>query len=476
VKVDSARPYVVDSLHYALNPRSIAVVGASRYPLKVGYKFIENLQSWGYPGRIFPVNPRAKSVRGLPAYPTVADIPEEVDLAFVAVPAYLLKMVIEQCVAKQVKAVAVASSGLKEIGRSTLQDELTTYCRDHQLVLLGPNLLGMGSPHSQFACGFIPYPPLAGPVALISQSGANLLAGLGASRKDGLGLSFFVGLGNKADVDFCEFIAYAGRDQHTRSVAIYAEGLDSEPAFIEACRQVAPSKPIVVIKTGGSKIGRKAAFAHTASDAGPSDAHYDEVCRQAGALRATSWQEFLDVALALGLMPPLSGDRVVMITNGGGSGLLAGDDFERRGMPLHELDEISPELKERIKAYMPMFGSPLNPVDISGTAGELQYGGALLQTLRDPNVDAALVSVCPTAVTDVPAIVAAILDVHQRCRDLNKPIIAELQGGPECNQAIVELRAAGVPAYLTPEGAVTGMIALHRYAGILAELGTGNPR
>lgn len=468
MKTTKVRDYVVESLKYALNPRTIAVVGASRYPGKVGYQVIQGLKDWNFKGRIVPVNPRAETVHGLKAYPTVDAIPDdmEVDLAFVAVPSHLIKFILESCVRKKVKLVTVASSGFKEVGRGNLQDRLTQYCRDNKLPLIGPNLLGMGSPYSNFNCGFIPYLPVAGPVAMISQSGANLLAALGTSQTTRFGMSFFVGLGNKADVDFSEFVAYAGKDPNSKCVSVYIEGLDSEEAFIEASRRVAPHKPVVAIKVGGSEIGVKAAMAHTASEAGPGDRHYDKIFEKASAIRATTWQQFLDISLALGMMPPLRGDNVVMITNGGGSGLLTCDHFERSGMPMRELKDISPDLAQRIRAYMPAFGSPLNPVDIAGTANHIQYQGALKQAIRDPNVDGVMVSTCPTAITDVAAITDAILDLKKSFGYLNKPIIAQLQGGAECDRDILRLREAGIPAYRWAEQAVDAMVALRRYAKI----------
>lgn len=468
MKVEKSRKYVVDKLSYALNPKSIAVIGASRYEAKVGYKVIEGLEKWGYKGKIFPVNPRAERVHGLTAYPRVNAIPEDVDLAFIAVPAHIVKSVLEDCVEKKVKIVVIATSAFKEIGREELQNDLTLYCRKNKLPLIGPNLVGMGSPYLNFNCGFIPYLPIEGPVAMISQSGANLLAALGTSQKDHYGMSFFVGLGNKADVDFCEFISYAGIDDNTKCLAIYIEGLDSPEAFVDACQHV--DKPIVAIKVGGSKIGVKAAFAHTASEnAGTSDAYYDEVFKKAGAIRATTWQEFLDVSLALGLQPPLKGDNIVMITNGGGSGLLSCDHFERRGLPLHELQEISSGLRDRIRAYMPMFGSPLNPVDISGTASPVQYKGAFKQAMRDPNVDGVLGSICPTAVTDVPKVVDIVIELHETYKHLGKPFVMECQGGEECHEAIMKLRDHGIPAYATAEQSVNAMIALYKYGQIVKE-------
>lgn len=465
MKVEHVRKYVVDNLEYALNPSSIAVIGASRYDGKVGYKVIEGLRNWGYKGKIYPVNPRATEVHGLPAYHNARDIPYDVDLAFVAVPANLVKSVLEDCVAKKVKVVVISTSAFKEIGRGDLQNELTQYCRDNKLPLIGPNLVGMGSPYRHFNCGFIPYLPIEGPVAMISQSGANLLAALGTSQKDHFGMSFFVSLGNKADVDFSEFIAFAGKDEDTKCVSVYIEGLDSPEAFVEACKDV--HKPIVTIKVGASKIGVKAAFAHTASEnEGIADSFYDDIFKKAGAIRATTWQEFLDISLALGMQPPLKGDNVVMITNGGGSGLLSCDHFERIGMPLRELKDISPSLATRIRAYMPMFGSPLNPVDISGTASPIQYKGAFRQAMRDPNVDGILGSICPSAVTDVPAVTDIVIELHEEFKHLGKPFIMECQGGEECQESIMKLRDHGIPAYPTAEQAVNAMHALYQYGQI----------
>ncbi|MZQ50495.1 MAG: acetyl-CoA synthetase [Bacteroidales bacterium] len=467
MKIDKPRQYVVDNLKYVLNPSSIAVVGASRYPVKVGYKAVEGLITWGYKGKIYPVNPRADEIQGLKAYKTVKDIPYPVDLVYIAVPAHLVKMVLEDVVEKKAKVVVISTSAFKEIGRGDLQDQLTEFCRKNKLPLVGPNLVGMGSPYLDFDCGFVPYLPVAGPIGMISQSGANLVAAIGSSEAMHLGMSFFVGLGNKADVDFSEFILYGKEDKYTKCLATYIEGLDSPEAFISACRDTVPHKPVVAIKVGGSKIGIKAAFAHTASEnEGTDDAHYDKIFEKAGAIRATTWQEFLDIALALGTQPPLKGDNIVMITNGGGSGLLSCDHFERMGMPMKELNQISPMLGFKIRAYMPMFGSPLNPVDISGTANATQYKGAITQAIRDANVDALYVSICPTAMTSIEEITDVILEVYNTHKHLGKPFVMECQGGNECYDAIRKFRDAGVPAYPTAEQGVNALIALRKYARI----------
>ena len=461
MKIEKARPYVVKNLKYALNPSSIAVVGASRYPTKVGNKVIYELVKWGYKGKIYPVNPRADKILGFPCYKTLREIKDPVDLVFVAVPAHLVSSIVQDAVSIKAKMIVIATSAFKEIGRGELQNEITEYCRKNKLPLIGPNLVGMGSPYEHFNCGFIPYLPIEGPVAMISQSGANLLAALGTSQESHYGMSFFVGLGNKADVDFCEFIEYANEDPHTKCLAIYIEGLDSPEAFIDSCQKV--DKPIVVIKVGRSKIGVKAAFAHTASENPNGDEYYDMVIEKAGAIRATTWQEFLDISLALGLQPPLKGDNIVMVTNGGGAGLLSCDHFERLGLPLRELKQISPMLEQRIRAYMPMFGSPLNPVDISGTASVIQYKGAFQQAFRDPNVHGVLGAICPTAVTDVMGTAKAAVEVYESCKELGKPFLMICQGGAECRDAILYLRDHQIPAYPTAEQAVNAMVALYRY-------------
>ncbi len=467
MRIEAPRPYVIENLKYALNPSSVAVIGASRRPTKVGYKVIEGLVKWGYRGAIYPVNPAAESILDLTTYKCLGDVPGPVDLVFIAVPARAVPEAVEAAAAKGAKVVAVSSSDFKETGRGDIQDELTRYCRAHELPLIGPNFLGMGSPYSHFNCGFIPYLPVAGPVGLISQSGANLLGALGASLLRHFGMSFFVGLGNKADVDFSEFILYGGNDPNTRCIAVYIEGLDSPEAFVAACREVVPKKPVVVIKVGSSRTAQKAAMAHTASENdGLDDAYFDAVFRDAGVIRATTWQEFLDISITLAMQPPLKSDRVVMITNGGGSGLLSCEHFDRLDMPLRPLAEISPELAAKLRADMPGFGSVLNPVDIAGTATPSVYERAFCAAFEDPMVDAVYGSVCPSAITNVPAIADVALKVHELYKHLGKVFVMECQGGPECNAALARLRDAGIPAYPTPEQAVSAIVALRAYAAI----------
>jgi acyl-CoA synthetase (NDP forming) len=464
MRIDGPREYVVKNIRYAFKPTSVAVVGASNNPAKVGFQVIHGLRRYRYRGKIFPVNDHADTIQGLRAYRELKDIPDMIDLVFVSIKRDQVGSVLQQAVEKNVRVVAVATSDFKETGRGDQQDEITHFCRSHKLPLLGPNLLGLGSPHSNFCCGFIPFLPEKGPVAMISQSGSNLLGALGASQLRHFGLSFFIGLGNKADVDFSELMTYAKEDPNTKSIAVYIEGLDSPGAFISTCKSITRDKPVVVIKAGGSRMGVKAAFRHTASDnTGANDADFDRVFEQAGAMRVQTWQEFLDVSMALGLQPPLRGDNIVMITNGGGSGLLSCDHFERRGLPMKELPEISDGLGKKLSQYMPEYWSPLNPLDLTGVAAPWQYEEAFANCFEDNQVDGIYGSVCPTAVTDVPAITSVAIMMHEKYRHLGKPFVMELQGGHECNEAIIELRAHRIPAYPTAEQAVNAFIALRKY-------------
>lgn len=472
MRIDAPREYVVKNIRYALAPASVAVVGASDNPGKVGFQVIHGLRRYRYSGKIYPVNSHADTIQGLRAYRELKDVPDTIDLLFVCIKRDQVASVLQQAVEKKVRVAAVATSDFKETGQGDLQDKITHFCRSHQLPLLGPNLLGLGNPHLNFSCGFIPFLPEKGPVAMISQSGANLLGAMGASQLRNYGLSFFVGLGNKADIDFSELMAYAKQDPNTKSIAVYIEGLDSPEAFISTCKSITPDKPVVVIKAGGSRIGAKAALRHTASDnAGANDAQFDRIFEQAGAIRLQTWQEFLDVSMALALQPPLRGDNIVMITNGGGSGLLSCDHFERRGMPMNELAEISDGLGKKLCQYMPQFWSPLNPLDLTGVAAPWQYEAAFANCFEDHRVDGIYGSVCPSAVTDVPAITSVAIMMHEKYRHLGKPFVMELQGGHECNEAIIELRAHGIPAYPTAEQGVNAFIALRKYFRI-REAGT----
>jgi len=467
MKIDRPREYVIQNLKYAFNPSSIAIVGVSNNPAKVGFQVIHGLRRYRYAGKIFAVNEHEDNVQGLKAYRKLTDIPEPVDLVFIAVRSEKVAPVIREAIEKKARVVAIVTSDFKETGRDNLQDEITNLCRGNKLPMLGPNLLGIGNPHFGFNCGFTPFLPEKGGVALISQSGSAMLGAMGASQLRHYGLSFFAGLGNKADVDFSEMMLYAKEEPYTRCIAMHIEGLDSPDAFIDACREIVVKKPVVLIKAGSSAQGAKASFRHTgAENTGRSNAEFDKIFDMAGAIRLDTWQELLDASLALSMQPPLKSDNVVLVTNGGGSGVLSADHFERRGLPMKDLAEISPAMADKLSPHMPTYWSSMNPLDLSGLAAPWQYEIAFQHCFEDDNVSCVMGSACATAVSNIPAIISVAITVHERYRHLGKPFVMELNGGKECNEAIIELRRHGIPAYPTPEQAVNAVVALRKYARI----------
>jgi len=467
MKIDRPREYVIQNLKYAFNPSSIAIVGVSNNPAKVGFQVIHGLRRYRYAGKIFAVNDHEDNVQGLKAYRKLTDIPEPVDLAFIAVRAEKVTSVIREAIEKKVRVVAIVTSDFKEAGHDNLQDEISNLCRSNKLPMLGPNLLGIGNPHFGFNCGFTPFLPEKGGVALISQSGSAMLGAMGASQLRHYGISFFAGLGNKADIDFSELMLYALSEPYTRCVAMYIEEMDSPDAFIDACREIVVKKPVVLIKAGSSLQGAKASRRHTgAENTGRSRAEFDRIFDMAGALQFDTWQELLDASMALSMQPPPAGDNVVLVTNGGGSGVLSADHFERRGLPMKDIADISPTLADKLSPHMPSYWSSLNPLDLSGMAAPWQYEIAFQNCFEDSNVSCVMGSACATAVSNIPAIISVAITVHERYRHLGKPFVMELNGGKECNEAIIELRKHGIPAYPTPEQAVNAVVALRKYAKI----------
>jgi acyl-CoA synthetase (NDP forming) len=449
----------VENLKYAFNPSSIAVIGASRHEDKVGYNLIRKLREDGYKGKIYAVNPRAApgTIYGEKVFRSVTEIDGEVDLAVIVLPSFMVKQAVRECVEKGAKIGVIVSSGFKEVGAVDLQKWLTDYCRENKFPVIGPNLLGLGNPHRDLNLGFTPYLPLAGNVAVISQSGANLLAWLGMSRTQKFRMSFFVGMGNMADIGFPEMIAYADKDDKTDVIALYIEGIPDRDGFIKVCKNV--DKPIVAITAGAlSERGKKAAGAHTGSEP-MSDEEYDEMFEEAGIIRVKNQQEFVDVCKALSKQPVCNGGWMV-ITNGGGSGLLITDESDRRNV-----DMVTPSesLKTRMKGHAGLLGSPLNPVDLSGMAIWSNYKGAIETAISSKEVGGVVVSVCPTAITYPEKIAAITKDLHDKYKKWNKPIIAQFQGGEECEKCIEWLNKQGIPAYLTPERAVSAMKALSDY-------------
>ncbi|MHA1616852.1 MAG: acetate--CoA ligase family protein [Candidatus Njordarchaeales archaeon] len=468
MKIPEIREYVIEKLEYIFNPRSVAVIGASRTPGKIGHEVVKNLLEGGYKGKIYPINPKAEEILGLKCYPNIKEVPDEVDLAVVVVPAPIVKQVIKDCAEKKVKGIVVITSGFSEVGNREEEDEIVKICREHQIPLIGPNVVGVLANKSKLNASFAPDLPYAGKIALISQSGALIIGLIGWTWLHRVGLSTVVSIGNKADVDFSELIIYfAEKDPATNCAAIYMEGTDAGREFVEACRRAAKKLPIVVLKAGFSKRGELATMSHTGSMAG-SARIYGAAFKQAYVIQAKNLEDLYDRALALSLQPPLKNDLVLVITNGGGAGVLATDAAEKYGIPLQDTPK---DLAEALKKYMPPFGSTKNPVDLTGMANEAWYYGAVTEALKHPEVGGVVVIYCHTAITEPMKIAEKIAEAGKVAKEMNKPLIACMIGGEEVEKASNWLKEQGIPSYPIPDRAMSAMGALREYGRILERIG-----
>ena len=439
-------------------PQSVAVIGASRDPEKLGYAVLANLKEGGYPGRLYPVNPKADEILGLKAYPSVLDIPDPVDLAVVVIPYRFVPAVLEQCGQKGISAVVVISAGFREAGREGLEREmeLVEIARKYHLRLIGPNCLGVidtGTPlNATFAAGM----PPGGPIAFMSQSGALGTAVLDMAMAGRIGFSKFASLGNKADVSEIDLLETWGDDPASRVILIYVEGLPDGQKFIQVARKVTRHKPVVAIKSGVTASGSRAVSSHTGSLAG-SEVAYKAAFRQAGVIRATSMEAFFDYARAFAYQPLLEGDRIGIVTNAGGPGILATDALEHAGL---EIPRLARETVEALEAYLPGAASAANPVDVLGDALADRYEHAIRLVLADPNVDGLIVIVTPQAMTEIEETAHA---VGRMAQGVDKPVLGCFMGEARIEAGVKVLRRHDVPNYPFPERAAAALAAMSVY-------------
>lgn len=467
MRIPGIRDYVIEKLQCILNPRSIAVIGASRDPNKIGHQIVKNLIESGYKGRIYPVNPKANEILGLKCYASVKDIPDMVDLVVISVPAPIVRKVVQECAEKGVNGIAIITAGFSEVGNKKEEDEIVEIARKHKIPILGPNIVGILNSTYKMNASFAPKLPFSGKIALISQSGALIIGLIGWTWLYRVGLSKVISIGNKADIDFSELIVYlTEKDPDTNTIAIYMEGTDAGPELVEACRRAAGKKPIVILKAGFSKRGELATMSHTGSMAG-SARIYKAAFLQSYVIQAEDLFDLYDKALALSLQPPAMSDRILVITNGGGAGVLATDAAEKYGIPL---SDTPPDLAERLKKYMPPFGSTKNPVDLTGQANEDWYYGAIVEAVKHPDVGGIVVIYCHTAITDPMKIGVRISEATKIARDYKKPIVVCFIGGREVEGTSNWLKEQGIPTYPTPARAIKAMAALREYGRIIERI------
>jgi acetyl-CoA synthetase (ADP-forming) len=437
-----------------LEPKSIAVIGASRTPGKIGYVVLRNIIGYGYSGRVYPINPHANEILGLKAYPSVLEVPDEVDVAVIAIPAQEVPKAIEECGRKGVKVAVVITSGFSEVGNVELEERIVKIAREYGVRILGPNIFGYAYTPRNINATFGPMEIEKGNIALISQSGALGIALMGWTIMNEIGLSALFSIGNMADIDVAELSELLIEDPNTRVIAIYLEGIKPGRGgeFVEKMSKVTREKPVVAVKAGRTSRGMRAVASHTGSLAG-SDQLYEAAFKQAGIIRAYTVEEMFDIARAFAQQPLPRGENTVIITNGGGVGVLATDAAELTGVKL--LDP-SPQLIEAFKQTMPWFGSPKNPVDLTGQAVVDNYLKALKVAVESPEVDNIVILYCRTAVLDPRDLAKAIVEFYEENK-VEKTTVTSFVGGQDTYDAMRYLNRHSIPSYSSPERAINAI-------------------
>jgi acetate---CoA ligase (ADP-forming) len=444
-----------------LRPRSIAVVGASRRPNTIGYQILENLVRHGFAGAVYPVNPTAAAVHSIRAYPSLEAIPDEVDLALLVVPKQHVVEAAEACGRKGVRGLVVISAGFAEIGGAGVERQraLVEVARRYGMRLVGPNCMGVlnTAPGVSMNATFAPTMPPAGPVAFMSQSGAMGVTILDYAAEYGIGISQFVSVGNKPDVSGNDLIRYWGDDERTGVILMYLENFGNPRRFTQIAREVTRRKPVVAVKSGRSGAGARAASSHTGALAG-TDAATDALLRQCGVVRVDTVEEMFDLAMAFSHQPVPRGNRVAIVTNAGGPGIIIADACEANGLVVPELAE---ETRAFLAEHFPEEASLVNPVDMIASATAQSYRVAVEAVLRDPNVDAVVATFVPPLGVRQEDVAEAIVSVAAGERE--KPVLAVLMGRQGLPQGLAELNEAGIPGYRFPESAVRALGAMYRY-------------
>lgn len=457
-------------LEAVFRPKSIAVIGASRDRSTVGGALFHNLLKHDFQGPIYPVNPKSAVVQSVRAYPTIADVPEAVDLAVMVVPAKFVNQTLEDCGKKGVKAAVVISAGFKEVGGEGVQRErdMVQIARRYGMRVIGPNCLGVlnTEPGTSMDATFAPPYPPAGTVAFSSQSGALGLAILEYATALNIGISHFVSVGNKADVSGNDLLEFWERDPNTSMVLLYLESFGNPRRFLEIARRVGRTKPIVAVKSGRTAAGMRAASSHTGSLAG-TDSAVTALCHQAGVIRTDTMEEMFDVAMVLANQPVPTGNRVGIITNAGGPAIMATDACESNGIEVVALTE---ETRKALQAFLPAEASVRNPVDMIASATAESFEKAVRIVANDPNVDSLIVLYVPPIVTNPLEIAQAIVRGNEEAKADRaaagqgpKPVLSCFLGSHGVPEGLRSLQAGHIPSYTFPEAAAIALARAVKY-------------
>ena len=436
---------VVKSMNRIMMPKSVAVIGASIEPGKIGNSVMKNLINGGYKGSIIPIHPKAAEIMGYKAYKSVNEVPGEIDVAVFAIPAKLVAGALTECGEKKIAGAVLIPSGFAETGQHAMQEELVAIGRKYNIRLMGPNIYGFYYTPANLCATFCTAYDVKGSAALSSQSGGIGMAIIGFSRSAKMGVSAIVGLGNKSDIDEDDLLLFFEQDPNTKIIAQHCEDLKDGRAFAEVAKRVSKKKPVIMLKAGRTTAGAKAASSHTGALAG-NDKIYEDVLRQSGVIRARSLRDLLDFARGIPVLPTPKGENIVIITGAGGSGVLLSDACVDNGLKLMPMPA---DLDAAFRKFIPPFGAAGNPVDITGGEPPITYKNTVLLGLSDERIHALILGYWHTIVT--PPMVFAKIMVEardeMRAKGIEKPMVASLAGDVQVEEAAQYLYEHGIPAY-----------------------------
>lgn len=447
---------MLDSL---FNPESIAIIGASRTEGKLGYAVLANVIESGFPGSIYPINPKADDILGYQAYASLSDAPGSIDLAVIVIPAKYVMQALEECAAEEVGAVIVISAGFRETGREGREKErqMAEIAEKHDMPIVGPNCLGVIDTVVPYNASFAVGMPINGGIAFMSQSGALCTGILDVALAENIGFSRFVSLGNKAHLNELDFIQSWAEDDSTKVILAYLEGIVDGERFIREAREISKKKPIIAIKSGVTSGGSRAVSSHTGTLAG-SERAYEAAFKQAGVIRAGSIGELFDFAIGLGRQPLPAGRRVAIVTNAGGPGIMATDALEKSGL---KLAGLTPETQQELQEVLPDAASVLNPIDVLGDARSDRYKAAFKAALADENVDLLMVILTPQFMTEIEETANALADAAEaQPADSRKPVVACFIGEEHMAESSRIFSQRHLPNYPVPEQAAAAIRAM----------------
>lgn len=440
------------------SPSCIAILGVSRKQGGVGRDILSNLIEGGYEGRLVPVNPQATKILNLSCYPSLTDYKKKIDLSIIAVPTQAVLQAVKESVTAGAKAIIVVSSGFKEVDETgaTLEKEIAGFCRIHKVRLLGPNCLGVINTANRMNASFAGTMPLPGNISMFSQSGGLCIALLDLATKRHLGISKLISVGNKADITESDLLRSLAQDKQSKVIVGYLEDIVNGNDFVKSATEASHEKPVIIFKSGITEAGLRAASSHTGVLAKP-DIAYGAAFKTSGVIRADTFEALLDFGAAFALQPLPRGNRVLIITNAGGPGIMAADAIENAGL---QVATLSRNTAMALRQKLPEEARTGNPVDVLGDADTEQYVEAINTAQRDPEVDAIIIILTPQAMTSSAETARAMASSING----GKPVLAVFMGGDDVISGRQELVAAGLPDYPSPDRAVAALKAMYEYA------------